>query len=69
MGLSWQQGPLAPGHRIDIRQTSRHLLVRSQGRVVADSTRPLVLYESGFAPRWYGPDRDLTAGQAAGRHA
>jgi uncharacterized protein (DUF427 family) len=50
-------------HRIDIRQTSRHLVVRSADRVVADSTRPLVLYESGFAPRWYVPrdDVDLAA--------
>src|SRR5215813_9516527 len=42
-------------HRIDIRQTSRHLVVRHRDRLVADTTRPLVLYESGFAPRWYVP--------------
>jgi uncharacterized protein (DUF427 family) len=46
-------------HRIDIRQTSRHLVVRDGDRVVADSTRPLVLYESGFAPRWYVPRADV----------
>jgi len=46
-------------HRIDIRQTSRHLLVRSDDQVVADSSRPLVLYESGFAPRWYVPREDV----------
>ncbi|HYU69587.1 MAG TPA: DUF427 domain-containing protein, partial [Burkholderiales bacterium] len=46
-------------HRIDIRQTSRHLLVRCGERLVADSTRPLVLYESGFAPRWYVPRADI----------
>jgi uncharacterized protein (DUF427 family) len=45
-------------HRIDIRQTSRHLVVRHRDRVVADSTRPLALYESGFAPRWYVPRAD-----------
>src|SRR5690242_16118605 len=68
MGLSWQQGPLASGaadpyHRIDIRQTSRHLVVRHGGRLVADTRRPLVLYESGFAPRWYVPraEADETA--------
>jgi uncharacterized protein (DUF427 family) len=48
-----------PYHRIDIRQTSRHLVVRAGGRVVADSTRPLALYESGFAPRWYVPRADV----------
>ena len=37
-------------------------------RVVADTNRPLALYESGFAPRWYVPhgiDRDLTVGEVA----
>jgi uncharacterized protein (DUF427 family) len=46
-------------HRIDIRQASRHLLVRYQDRVIADTTRPLALYESGFAPRWYVPRADV----------
>ncbi len=40
-------------HRIDIRQTSRKLIVRHRDRIITDTTRPLVLYESGFAPRWY----------------
>jgi uncharacterized protein (DUF427 family) len=48
-----------PYHRIDIRQTSRSLVVNYQGRVVADTRRPLVLYESGFAPRWYVPRADV----------
>ncbi|MGW2288995.1 DUF427 domain-containing protein [Streptomyces phaeochromogenes] len=46
-------------HRIDIRRTSRHLVVRSGDQVIADTTRPLVLYESGFAPRWYVPRADV----------
>lgn len=46
-------------HRIDIRQSSRNLVVRYSDRVVADTKRPLVLYESGFAPRWYVPRRDV----------
>jgi uncharacterized protein (DUF427 family) len=48
-----------PYHRIDIRQTSRHLVVRDGDRVVADTNRPLALYESGFAPRWYVPREDI----------
>jgi uncharacterized protein (DUF427 family) len=40
-------------HRIDIRQSSRNLVVRHHDRIIADTKRPLVLYESGFAPRWY----------------
>jgi uncharacterized protein (DUF427 family) len=46
-------------HRIDIRQASRNLVVRHQDRVVADTKRPTVLYESGFAPRWYVPRPDV----------
>jgi uncharacterized protein (DUF427 family) len=46
-------------HRIDIRQSSRRLVVRQQDRVVADTKRPLVLFESGFAPRWYVPRADV----------
>jgi uncharacterized protein (DUF427 family) len=48
-----------PYHRIDIRQTSRHLVVRARDEVVAETHRPLVLYESGFAPRWYLPRADV----------
>ena len=48
-----------PYHRIDIRHSSRHLVVRDGERVVADTTRPLVLYESGFAPRWYVAREDV----------
>jgi uncharacterized protein (DUF427 family) len=46
-------------HRIDIRQTSRHLVVRRRDRVIADTKRPMALYESGFAPRWYVPRADV----------
>jgi uncharacterized protein (DUF427 family) len=48
-----------PYHRIDIRRTSRNLVVRHGDRIIADTRRPLVLYESGFAPRWYVPRDDI----------
>jgi uncharacterized protein (DUF427 family) len=48
-----------PYHRNDIRSTSRHLVVRDGDRVVADTHHPVVLYESGFAPRWYVPRADV----------
>jgi uncharacterized protein (DUF427 family) len=55
-------------HRIDIRQSSRHLVVKDGARVIADTSRPVVLYESGFAPRWYVPRQacrvDRTAASA-----
>jgi uncharacterized protein (DUF427 family) len=46
-------------HRIDIRQASRNLVVRHGDREVAHTKRPIVLYESGFAPRWYVPRADI----------
>jgi uncharacterized protein (DUF427 family) len=46
-------------HRIDIRSTSRHLVVRDGESVIADTQHPLALYESGFAPRWYVPREDI----------
>lgn len=46
-------------HRNDIRAASRHLVVRDGERVIADTHHPVVLYESGFAPRWYVPREDI----------
>jgi uncharacterized protein (DUF427 family) len=46
-------------HRIDIRQTSRQVIVSAGDQEIAESRRPLVLYESGFAPRWYVPREDV----------
>ena len=46
-------------HRIDIRQSSRHLVVKDSVKLIADTTRPVVLYESGFAPRWYVSRQDI----------
>jgi uncharacterized protein (DUF427 family) len=51
--------PLMTYHRIDIRRSSRQLVVRDGDQVVAYSHSPLVLYESGFAPRWYVPRADV----------
>ncbi|MGZ4185550.1 MAG: DUF427 domain-containing protein [Solirubrobacteraceae bacterium] len=52
-------------HRIDIRRTSRHLVVRSGETIIADTARPIVLYESGFAPRWYVPREDVVESELA----
>lgn len=46
-------------HRIDIRQTSRRLIIRDHDRIIVDTKRPVVLYESGFAPRWYVERADV----------
>ncbi|MEB3979770.1 DUF427 domain-containing protein [Mycobacterium sp. 663a-19] len=46
-------------HRIDIRSTSRHLVVQDGEQMIADTKHPLALYESGFAPRWYVPRENI----------
>ena len=46
-------------HRIDIRLASRRLVVRHRDRTIGDTRRPVVLYESGFAPRWYVARADV----------
>jgi uncharacterized protein (DUF427 family) len=48
-------------HRIDIRQTSRDLTVHAGEQLIARTRGALVLYESGFAPRWYVPGADVDA--------
>jgi uncharacterized protein (DUF427 family) len=48
-------------HRIDIRQTSRDLTAHASDQLIAQTRRALVLYESGFAPRWYVPRADVDA--------
>ncbi len=49
-------------HRIDIRQSARHVAVSSHGTQLAETDRAIVLYESGFAPRWYVPRGDIADG-------
>jgi uncharacterized protein (DUF427 family) len=34
-------------------------VVKDGVRPIADTKRPVVLYESGFAPRWYVPREDI----------
>jgi uncharacterized protein (DUF427 family) len=46
-------------HRINIHQTPRNVVVRHRDRIIADTKRPVVLYESGFAPCWYVAHADV----------
>jgi uncharacterized protein (DUF427 family) len=48
-----------PYHRIDIRKSSRVLEVKQGDKLIARTERPQVLFESGFAPRWYVPREDI----------
>jgi uncharacterized protein (DUF427 family) len=48
-----------PYHRIDVRRTSRHVVVRVGGEVAAETRRARVLFETGLPPRWYIPQEDV----------
>ncbi|MFD3328474.1 DUF427 domain-containing protein [Streptomyces sp. NPDC058701] len=47
------------GHDITIEQGSEHVRVVKDGRVLAESLRPLVLRETGCPPRYYLPPEDV----------
>jgi uncharacterized protein (DUF427 family) len=51
--------PRDPYHRIDVLRSSRHVVVRWGDTVVADSTRPRMLIETGLPVRWYLPREDV----------
>lgn len=50
-----------PYHRVDARASSRHVVVTSGGEVVAESTRPQLLFETGLPTRYYLPSTDVRA--------
>ncbi|MEV4390727.1 DUF427 domain-containing protein [Nonomuraea sp. NPDC049607] len=47
------------GHDIEVTPASDHVVVRVKGSVVATSSRPLVLTETGCPPRYYLPPDDV----------
>jgi uncharacterized protein (DUF427 family) len=51
--------PRDPYKRVDILASSRHVVVRIDGVVVADSHRPHILFETGLPPRYYLPLTDV----------
>jgi uncharacterized protein (DUF427 family) len=51
--------PRDPYHRVDVVRSSRHVVVRLGGEVIAESTRPLALFETGLPTRWYLPEADV----------
>jgi uncharacterized protein (DUF427 family) len=48
-----------PYHRVDTLRTSRHVRVLIGGVVVADSRRPVLLFETGLITRYYLPKADV----------
>jgi len=48
-----------PYHRVDVRQSSRHVRVLLGGQVIAETSRPLLLSETGMPNRFYFPAEDV----------
>jgi uncharacterized protein (DUF427 family) len=51
--------PHDPFKRIDILASSRHIRVESEGRLLAESSRPLLLFETFLPVRVYLPRADI----------
>jgi uncharacterized protein (DUF427 family) len=52
--------PRDPYHRVDILESSRHVKVRVNGEVVAQTDRPKLLFETGLPTRYYIPPEDVS---------
>lgn len=61
--------PRDPYHRVDVRSSSRHIVVRHRGRVVAESTRPKLLFETGNPTRLSVLGRRRAASGTSSRHS
>ncbi|WP_020432095.1 DUF427 domain-containing protein, partial [Paenibacillus riograndensis] len=48
-----------PYKRIDALRSSRHIEIYLNGVKLADSTRPVILFETGVPVRYYLPEDDL----------
>jgi uncharacterized protein (DUF427 family) len=53
--------PRDPFHRVDVRASSRHVQLSLDGRVLADSTGPTLVFETMLPTRYYLPREDVTA--------
>jgi uncharacterized protein (DUF427 family) len=51
--------PRDPYTRVDTVHSSRHIRVEVEGQVVAESYRPVFLYETGLRTRYYIPKQDV----------
>jgi len=51
--------PTDPFHRVDVRASSRHVVVTADDTVLADSHTPLALFETGLPTRYYLPESDV----------
>jgi uncharacterized protein (DUF427 family) len=51
--------PRDPYTRVDTVHSSRHVRVEVDGQVIAETTRPVLLYETGLPTRYYIPKLDV----------
>jgi len=51
--------PRSPYTRVDVLRSSRHVQVEVDGVTVADSVRPVLLFETGLPTRYYLPKTDV----------
>ena len=51
-----------PRHRVDAIPSERHVRVELDGELLAESRRPLALFETGLPTRWYLPPEDVDQG-------
>jgi uncharacterized protein (DUF427 family) len=48
-------------HEIEVRPSSRHVRIEKDGVLLAESTRPVLLFEAGLPMRYYLPREDIVA--------
>jgi uncharacterized protein (DUF427 family) len=53
--------PRDPFARIETLHSSRHVRVERDGRVIAESDAPILLFETGLPTRYYLPESDVDA--------
>jgi uncharacterized protein (DUF427 family) len=51
--------PRDPYSRIDVLKSSRHVRISMDGKLLAESRRPKILYETALPPRFYLPMDDV----------
>ena len=53
--------PRDPFHRVDVLPSSRHVRLELDGQLLAESTRPVLLFETLLPARYYLPREDIRA--------
>jgi uncharacterized protein (DUF427 family) len=51
--------PRDPFHRVDIRRSTRHVKIMLGERLLAESSRPVLVFETHLPVRFYLPDHDV----------